>query len=135
MSDIRAEVSKKNPYWIDKHRYYELKHFCLQYNLWKKKRDILDGINTSSIITPGEKTTSSSTEKTALKRMLYSDRIQMIEETAKRTDPVIGSYILTGVTEGLSFDKLNARSPVPCGKDKYYDLYRRFFWLLSRARK
>lgn len=24
---IRAEVSENNPYWIEKHRYYELKHF------------------------------------------------------------------------------------------------------------
>lgn len=30
-NDIRPEVSQKNPYWIGKHRYYELKHFCLQY--------------------------------------------------------------------------------------------------------
>lgn len=30
---IRPEVSEKNKYWIDKHRHYELKHFCLQYPL------------------------------------------------------------------------------------------------------
>ena len=23
---IRPELSEKNPYWIEKHRYYELKH-------------------------------------------------------------------------------------------------------------
>ena len=34
---IHPEVSEKNKYWIDKHRYYELKHFCLQYPLWKKE--------------------------------------------------------------------------------------------------
>ena len=28
---IRPEVSTRNPFWINKHRYYELKHFCLQY--------------------------------------------------------------------------------------------------------
>ena len=33
---IRPEISKKNLYWIPKHRYYELKHFCLQYPEWKK---------------------------------------------------------------------------------------------------
>ena len=27
---IRPELSEKNPYWIERHRYYELKHFCLQ---------------------------------------------------------------------------------------------------------
>lgn len=33
---IRAEISEKNKYWIDKHRHYELKHFCLQYPEWKR---------------------------------------------------------------------------------------------------
>lgn len=33
---IRPEVSEKNQYWIEKHRYYELKHFCLQYPIWRK---------------------------------------------------------------------------------------------------
>lgn len=28
-TDIRATISTKNRYWIEKHRYYELKHFCL----------------------------------------------------------------------------------------------------------
>lgn len=39
----RAEISKKNPHYISKHRYYELKHFCLQYPEWKHALDILDG--------------------------------------------------------------------------------------------
>ena len=32
---IRPELSETNRYWIEKHRYYELKHFCLQYPLWR----------------------------------------------------------------------------------------------------
>lgn len=32
---IRAEVSKNNPYYISKNRYYELKYFCLQYKEFK----------------------------------------------------------------------------------------------------
>lgn len=39
---IRAEVSESNPYWIEKHRYYELKHFCLQYPTWKRKLVLLE---------------------------------------------------------------------------------------------
>lgn len=42
---IRAELSEKNPYWIEKHRYYELKHFCLQYPIWKKIYRSLDGLS------------------------------------------------------------------------------------------
>lgn len=38
---IRSEISKKNPYYINKHRYYELKHYCLQYYIWKEAADSL----------------------------------------------------------------------------------------------
>lgn len=36
---IRPELSENNKYWISKHRYYELKHFCLQYPEWKSLYD------------------------------------------------------------------------------------------------
>ena len=32
----KPELSKKSKYWIPRHRYYELKHFCLQYPEWEK---------------------------------------------------------------------------------------------------
>lgn len=41
---VRSEISKKNIYWIEQHRYYELKHFCLQYPLWKKAYSEIDGL-------------------------------------------------------------------------------------------
>lgn len=42
---IRPELSEKNPYWIEKHRYYELKHFCLQYPIWRKAYASLNGFS------------------------------------------------------------------------------------------
>ena len=44
-NEMRPELSEKNPYWIGKHRYYELKHFCLQYPIWKKAKNALDGLS------------------------------------------------------------------------------------------
>lgn len=48
---LRAELSEKNPYWIEKHRYYELKHFCLQYPIWKKMHSALNGFQSSGVNT------------------------------------------------------------------------------------
>lgn len=31
MRHEKPELSLKNPYYLPRHRYYELKHFCLQY--------------------------------------------------------------------------------------------------------
>ena len=41
---IRSELSEKNPYWIERHRYHELKQFCLQYPIWKKTYESIDGL-------------------------------------------------------------------------------------------
>ena len=49
--------------------------------------------------------------------------------------PELAEYILKGVTEGWSYDILKARMNIPCCKDVYYTAYRRFFWLLNKARE
>lgn len=36
---------------------------------------------------------------------------------------------------GVSYIYLKTRLGMPCGKDMYYDRYRRFFWLLGNSRK
>ena len=134
---VRPEISEKNKYWIDKHRHYELKHFCLQYPEWKKAYvefsdvsvplSMMERIPTSNI--PGDPTA-----KRALMRTYYSEKIKLIEKIALETDIYLHNYILRAVTEGLSFTYLKTRLDIPCGKDMYYDRYRRFFWLLSKAR-
>lgn len=135
---IRPELSKKNQYWIEKHRYYELKHFCLQYPIWKKSYDLLDGFPSSwAKLIPPSKTNkiSDPVTKCAMAKLFYSDRINMIERTAEETDKALSCYILKGVTEGVSYDYMRLRFSIPCCKDTYYNLYRRFFWLLSQERE
>ena len=134
---IRPEISEKSKYYIDKHRYYELKHFCLQYNEWKKayascNESILFASNlerTSSSNTP-----SDLTAKYAIRKVQYGERIKLIEKAAMEADDFLYSYILKAVTEGLSYTYLKSKMDIPCGRDMYYDRYRRFFWLLSEMR-
>jgi hypothetical protein len=132
---IRAEISEKNKYWINKHRHYELKHFCLQYESWKKSIEDLDGFKNK---TGGESTGSSlpgdPTNKCVELRTGYLDRVELIERIAYETDPVLHKYILKAVTEGLSYTYLKSKLGIPCGRDMYYDRYRKFFWLLSESR-
>ena len=133
---IRPELSEKNPYWIEKHRYYELKHFCLQYQIWKKARAALSSLSQRPI--DAVKLTSNIGDPTAKcveAREFYSERMGLIEKAAAETDAELGDYILKAVTQGISYDHLRARVNVPCCKDVYYELYRRFFWILNRIRK
>ena len=134
---IRAKISVNNKYYIDKHRYYELKHFCLQYGEWKKAySSCCEAIifasrydDTPMVSSPGDLTA-----KYAIKRAQYAERIKMIETAAKEADDFLYPYILKAVTEGLSYPYLKTRLNIPCGRDMYYDRYRKFFWLLSEAR-
>ena len=122
---IRAELSKKNPYWLEKHRYYELKHFCQQYPICRQA-DLAMCSNKYNMSNP--------TERIAIIRSFYSERMGMIEKTAKETDLSLAEYIVIGVTEGMSYDLLRVNYNIPCCKDIYYECYRRFFWLLNKVR-
>lgn len=134
---IRPKISEKNKYYIDKHRYYELKHFCLQYNEWKKA---YVACNDAIIFGSKFERESSSnipsdiTAKYGMMKAHYDRRIKLIEECAMKADESLCRYILKGVTEGLSYTYLKTKLDIPCGRDMYYDRYRKFFWLLSEAR-
>ena len=131
---IRPEVSHKNTYYISKHRYYELRHFCLQYQEWKKSYISLDGLPTkSSSVSEMYKggCTSDPTAMYAEARIYYKDRMHMVEAAAEEAAGDLGKLMLRAVTEGLSYEKLNP----PCCKEIWYTAYRRFFWLLDKARK
>ena len=133
---IRPELSEKNKYWIERHRFYELKHFCLQYPIWEKLRDSIDGYAkkpVEAVIFATE--TSDPTERAAEARAYYNERMEMVEKAMTETDLVIGPIIFKGVTEGLSYEVLKTRMDIPCCKDVYYELYRKFFWILSQIRK
>lgn len=133
---VKPELSLKSRYWIPRHRYYELKHFCMQYPDWKRERAALNELGGTRVPALKKKTNESDpTAACAIRRAFYSERIAMLERIAERTDPGLSRYILKGVTEGLSYDSLRAQIGVPCGKEAYYDSYRRFFWLLDRARQ
>ena len=134
---IRAQISDKNKYFIDKHRYYELKHFCLQYNEWKKAyTSCCEAIIFASRYEamPSDNMPGDITAKYAVKRAQYAERIQMVEQAAREADEFLYPYILKAVTEGLSYPYLKTRLNIPCGRDMYYDRYRKFFWLLSEMR-
>ena len=134
---IRPELSIKNKYRIDKHRHYELKHFCLQYPEWKRAyADFSDPTIPLSTIerVPTSNLPGDPTAKRAVMKAHYQERMDLIEKIAMETDKCLYDYILKAVTENLSYTYLRSRLGIPCGRDMYYDRYRRFFWLLNQAR-
>lgn len=134
-TSIRPELAKSNKYWLDRHRYYELKHFCLQYPTWNKMVNSIDGLSKRPDLLVCTSDVGDPTANAAIAREFYVDRMRMIQACIAQTDPVIGKIILQAVTTGASYDVIKSRLDVPCCKDVYYDLYRKFFWILNYTRK
>lgn len=127
---IRSNVSKKNPYYISKHRYYELKHHCLQYSEWMHE---LAKIHSLSLIkTPSiEKSVSINqhdrVSDIATIEASITMQIECINQCCKIAGGDIEEWIFKAVTQGKSYAILNP----PCSKGYFYKRYREFFWILS----
>ena len=99
----------KTEYNLSKHRFYELKHFCLQYPEWKRLYENLDGW-----FGKGD-----TTSRDGIKRADILRNLELIEYCALITDPEIFKYVLD--------DKL----VIPISM-RYS--YHKFFWELSKRR-
>ena len=101
-------------YELSRHRFSELKHFCMQYNEWKRR-----------YVSQDEK--SLPPPETAIPKTAYLNAIRLIETTASDTNAKLGPYILESVTRDVSIKQLKP----PCDS-KTFGFYRhKFFWLLS----
>jgi hypothetical protein len=108
----------------------------LQYPIWKRAYAALTNIGVSKFERePSTNIPGDPTAECAIKKAYYLERINLVENIAKEADEELHTYILKAVTEELSFTYLKSRLEIPCGRDMYYDRYRRFFWLLNKARK
>ena len=127
----KAFKTLKSPFYISKHRYLELKHFCLQYPEWKKN---LSNLSYFPIAGDGRSTdVVKPVEKMAEKRDKYLRYMEMIEQAAIEADSDIYEWLIKAVAYGVSYSNLRAAG-LPCSKDYYYDRYRRFFWCLDKVR-
>ena len=106
--------------------------------MWKKAYANFDSSSITRSTTDSlsmSNTPSDPTAKMAILKAHYSEKIDLIEKAAKEADRYLYDYILKAVTEGLSYTYLKSRLGIPCGRDMFYDRYRRFFWILSASRK
>jgi hypothetical protein len=136
MPDLKPELSGKSKYWIPKHRYYELKHFCLQYPEWKRMYSDL-GLETgaSKLNVRRGSDISNPTARFGQMRAELWNAMELISKTATEASPDLGRFLLKAVTEEIPFTQLQTLYGIPCGKDLYYETYRKFFWLLSNKKR
>lgn len=131
---IRNSISESNPYYISKHEYLMAKHFALQYNDWKKQRYEIE-----NRVAYGFKINSATNgalpcpvEKAMEDVEKYIFRMDLIEQMAKISGEELWEFVLLGVTTEYGYEYLHLVKGIPCCKDVYYKMYRKFFWLLNR---
>lgn len=112
-NDIKKTLSKKNRYYIPQHQYYELRHLCLQYNDWKR------AINES-------------TDPISVRYMLHN--MKLIESALKLAGDDLSEYLAMGVLDNYGYVYLRTVRDIPCCKESYYKIYRRFFYELARLK-
>lgn len=137
-TEIKPELSRRNPYYIEKYRFLELKAFCMQYPIWIKARSSIDGYSASAENMERLSRTNNiqnPTERCVEAMLYYTHRIDMIETAAKRTDEALAPYLIKAVTNGRSYDWLQVNTSIPYSRGEYYHLYRRFFWILNKLRE
>lgn len=137
MAYLKSELSPKNEFWLPKHRYYELKHYCLQYPEWKRAytllryKDILPaGIHDSRY----QKFPEDKIGKTAAVLADLEKNIQTVERACRAAGKELYPWLLRAVTQGDTYVQLQTMHGIPCGRDMFYSRYRKFFWLLSQER-
>lgn len=124
-------------YGISKHRYEELRAFCLQYD--EKKSKINRGLN--AVVNDGMPHSSivgSPTEARAIQNAAYQKDCDMIEQAAQAASPDIASYIIKSVTNGLSYTFVEYDGElgrIPCGRNDFYAYRRLFYHYLDRIKR
>lgn len=93
---IRAEISANNRYWVEKHRYYELKHFVFNIRNGKKRYRAIDGLGAracygSELVTGGTMADPTSTYAEA--RLYYRERMELVEAVAREAAGDLASYL------------------------------------------
>lgn len=133
-TNIRPEISKKRKYYVSKERYYELKHFCLQYQEWVDELEELGYLPAPSNNEVKSTDVSKPVEDLALRRSKLMNRIETLMKAVEELNDPIGCFIFDSVTTGRAFPYYESRELV-FGRDYWYDRYRKFFYILDKIRE
>lgn len=132
---MKSEVSKKNPYWIPRHRYLELKNWCLQYPEWEEF--IINARYMNSKLPKVEKTYTciNRVEMLATQMAEVTGKMEIVENTCNEVAHDFYMPFLIAITNNISYDELVIHNPVLPSRSEWYKAYRKFFYILSQKRE
>ena len=126
ISDIflvfRQVKPMKTEYELSKHRFYELKHFCLQYPEWEHLYSQLDGWAKEIGKNEGDTTSRDGIRRADLAYKMTLVR-EVCHDICAAYEQEMFDYVILGLKPKLSSDQMD-----------FWHYYRKFFWELSRRR-
>jgi hypothetical protein len=132
----KGVLSKKNPYYIPKYRYYELKYRCLQYNDWAVQYYDL-GLCLNAMNISNDKVDDPNVydpvSDAVLKRSLLGVKMKAIDNALKAIELNLREPIKNAVTTGAGWQVIQARYSLICTREEYYNAYHKFFWVLDKS--
>lgn len=145
-TNYRAKISKKNKYWISKHRFYEIEHHCLQYKEWEDeyktlKKQGVKGVEYDGM--PHGTNAGNPTMNVGMRMAELSSKMDLVKDTVAECDEEIKekegeensiyNHLLVAVTnEGISYNYLNMVMHIRVSEKVYYAARRKFYWLMSQ---
>lgn len=129
------DLSLSEEYDISRHRYRELKEFCLQYDEKKLK---LKQLYTSSTVPPEVAVMGgvpgNPTQRKAMYAIQWKNDIELIDNALNEAcgaDVGIVPILKKNITEGIGYESLGY---VPCSSKTFYRYRRKFFFLLDKEK-
>lgn len=122
---------------VDPDEYMQAKHFCWQYNRYKREYEELantyNGISTDGM--PHGNGISNPVANAAERREKLSGKITIIESVAHHVGDDLYPYLLAGITEKdrhgrnceISYEDLNSQLHIPCSRTSFH-LLRQQAW-------
>lgn len=121
-------------YGISNARQRELRAFCEQLPEWKQfLSEHKNTVESSRYRDVPEKTMGAISDKTAdlaVKRANLQEKIRLVEDIARETDPELWEYIIASICYDIPYHKLN----VPISQNAFYDRRRYFYFLLDHKK-
>jgi hypothetical protein len=128
---------KLDKYGISSKRYKELCGFCEQYPDWKKEL-LQYSVVKSPIISDMPKApmnNSDTTGEMAVRRCEKESKCTLIEETAIETSTEFAQYLIKSICYEVPVNYLISYEEMPLAKSQFYELRRKFFFILDKNKK
>lgn len=120
-------------YEISRERFLELKHKCLQYPEWIRRRNECYELRSSASdgIPKGSTTAASTVERQACKAMRESELVNLVERCLfEAADGDIG--VIPDLRKNICYGVPYIALDIPCDKNKFTKYRHKFYFILDK---